>query len=95
MKSIEILKRLKDPFPEKDIEWRMQSSGIRNGNPWGKVLAYVTARAVQDRLDEVLGLDGWSVKYEQLSFRHNVYDLSARLVLRWRIIGYISKMQQT
>ena len=53
------LNKLKEPFPEKDIEWRLQSCGEKNGKLWGKALAYITSRAVQERLDEVCGPDGW------------------------------------
>jgi len=53
------LNRLKDPFPESDIEWRIQSSGLKNGKPWGLCLAYVTNRAIMDRLDDVCGPENW------------------------------------
>lgn len=56
----EDMKRLTKPFPPEDIEWRLQSCGkAKTGKLWGKVLAYITSRAVQDRLDEVCGPDGW------------------------------------
>ena len=49
------LSKLKEPFSENDIEWRVQQSGETNGRIWAKVLAYVTARAIENRLDEVCG----------------------------------------
>lgn len=55
----EDMKALTKPFPEDDIEWRLQSCGEKDGRIWGKVLAYITSRAVQDRLDEVCGPDNW------------------------------------
>lgn len=55
----EMQKRLKEPFKANDIEWRVQRSGIYNGKPWAMVLAYISARAVQDRLDEVVGPQFW------------------------------------
>ena len=57
--KIEDMAKLKEPFPETDLEWRLQSCGERNGKIWGRALAYITSRAVQDRLDEVCGPDGW------------------------------------
>lgn len=55
-------KKLKEPFPESDIEWRLQSSGTsKDGKVWGRCLAYITSRAVQERLDEVCGPDNWQV----------------------------------
>lgn len=53
------MKKLGEPFPEKDIMWRLQSCGTKNGKIWGRVLAYLDSRAVQERLDEVCGPDGW------------------------------------
>lgn len=57
--KVEDMAKLKEPFPAEDIDWRLQSSGEKNGKFWGKCLAYITSRAVQDRLDEVCGPDGW------------------------------------
>lgn len=58
MKAAE-MNKLKEPFPESDIEWRLQSCGKNNGKFWAKPLAYITSRAVQERLDAVCGTDGW------------------------------------
>ncbi|WP_274856995.1 Rad52/Rad22 family DNA repair protein [Bacillus methanolicus] len=55
----EVMNLLKAPFPSKDIEWRVSRCGITNGKPWAMVLAYVTNRAIQNRLDEVFGPAGW------------------------------------
>lgn len=54
------LSKLKEPFKAEDIEWRLQQCGEKkDGGFWGKCLAYITSRAVQERLDEVCGTDGW------------------------------------
>lgn len=58
------LDRLKDPFPEQHIEWRLQSCGEKNGKVWARVLAYVTNRAIMDRLDEVVGPENWRNEYQ-------------------------------
>ena len=57
------LEKLKDKFSPLDIEWRVQSCGETNGKIWARVLAYVDARAVQDRLDEVVGMDHWQTDF--------------------------------
>lgn len=57
------MKKLQAPFPPEDIEWRVQSCGISNNKPWALVLAYVQARAIQRRLDDVFGWDGWADEY--------------------------------
>lgn len=54
------LSKLKEPFSLEDIEWRLQQCGeSKDGRIWGKCLAYITSRAVQERLDKVCGADGW------------------------------------
>jgi hypothetical protein len=57
------LARLKYPFPAADIEWRIAQSGLKDERPWAKVLAYITSRAVHDRLDEVVGPGNWQMRY--------------------------------
>lgn len=58
---------LQAPFDECDIEWRIAQSGAKNGKPWAKCLAYIDARAVQDRLDDVLGPDSWRDEYTHVT----------------------------
>lgn len=54
------LKKLEDPFPEKDIEWRVMRGGLKkNGEPWAMVVPYVTNRAIMERLDQVCGKENW------------------------------------
>jgi hypothetical protein len=53
------LARLREPFAPEDIEWRVQQAGEKNGKPWARVLAYVTNRAIMERLDEVVGPENW------------------------------------
>jgi len=61
--SDNIQEQLKRPFEASEIEWRIQSGGVKKGKPWAMVLAYVTNRAVMDRLDEVFGVGGWKNEY--------------------------------
>jgi len=55
----EIIKQLKAPFKECEIEWRVQSSGKSGSGFWAMVMPYVQNRAIMDRLDEVVGADKW------------------------------------
>lgn len=56
----ERLKMLRDPFPADDIEWRVSRAGLdKKGNVFCMVLAYITARAIANRLDEVVGCENW------------------------------------
>lgn len=67
----QLMKKLQAPFPYDDIEWRIQSSGYstQRKKPWGKVLCYITARAVQDRLDTVIGIHKWESNIRAVSFK--------------------------
>lgn len=61
-------KALARPFDANEIEWRVGQAGIdRNGNPWIRALAYLTSRAVMDRLDEVFGVGGWSHSIREIA----------------------------
>jgi hypothetical protein len=60
----EILKLLSDPFPENDIEWRVQQSGMA-ANPWAMVIPYVTNRAIIQRFNDVFGIMGWEDTYRE------------------------------
>lgn len=60
-------KELQRPFHYRDIEWRVQQSGIgRNGSPYCMVLAYVTNRAIMSRLDDVFGCFGWQNQFRDI-----------------------------
>jgi hypothetical protein len=60
------LSLLKEPFPAEDIEWREQRNGVdRQGRPWAMVLAYVTNRAIMNRLDDVCGPENWRNEFSQ------------------------------
>ena len=54
------LKRLAEPFPAGDIEWRVARAGLKkDGTVFCLVLAYITARAIANRLDAVCGAENW------------------------------------
>ena len=55
--------KLKEPFQPLDIEWRVQQASAVGAKPWALVLAYITSRAVQDRLDTVAGPEKWKNEY--------------------------------
>ena len=59
------LSKLKDCFEPSDIEWRLQQCGKgSNGKIWGMALAYVTNRAIMNRLDEVCGPENWKNEFK-------------------------------
>ncbi len=49
------------PFPEKRISWRVGAT--TKDKKKGIALAYIDARDVMHRLDEVVGLDKWQCRY--------------------------------
>lgn len=54
------LKKLSEPFPAGDIEWRVARAGLnKSGSVFCMVLAYITARAIANRLDDVVGPENW------------------------------------
>ncbi len=56
------LSKLREPFPEEDIEWRVSRAGMGSKGIYCHVLAYLTARAVQQRLDDVCGPENWRME---------------------------------
>ncbi len=57
---------LHEPFEHYDIEWRVQQAGKSGEKIWARVLAYIQARAIQNRLDTVAGPHRWQVKYRPM-----------------------------
>ena len=55
------LSKLVLPFPAKDIEWRVGATTADKTK--GIALAYVTNRAIQNRLDDVCGALNWQNEY--------------------------------
>lgn len=56
---------LSKPFEYKDIEWRVGQAGEKQrGGVWAKVLAYVTNRAIMQRLDDVVGPTRWKNEFK-------------------------------
>jgi len=53
--------RLKAPFPPSSVHWRVGSTNKDKTN--GLALAYLDARDVMERLDEVVGPDRWQNRY--------------------------------
>lgn len=52
--------KLAEPFHANEIEWRIGQAGKKqDGTIWAKAFAYVTNRAIQQRLDDVCGPANW------------------------------------
>lgn len=74
------LQNLHAPFPPNEIEWRVGSTNQDKTS--GLALAYLTARHVMERLDEVCGADNWQDRYE-FHGKRTVCYLSIRIGTEW------------
>jgi hypothetical protein len=74
------LKKLAEPFKPKDIEWRVQQAGGFGENPWALVLAYVTNRAIMQRLDDVCGIENWKNEFKSAPDGGVMCGLSVKVV---------------
>lgn len=78
------LKLLTLPFKEDEIEWRIGQCGKKgNGQIWATCLAYVSARAIMNRLDDVCGPENWRVEYSFPSVDAVICKLSIDTGERW------------
>ena len=59
-----IYEKLKEKFDEKDLEFRVGATN--SDKTMGLALTYVQARAIQNRLDEVVGFENWKVSYKEI-----------------------------
>jgi len=77
------LRKLHEPFSPFDIEWRIQASGEKNGRVWARCLAYVTNRAIMQRLDRVMMPHNWKNHYEAAPNGGVLCGLSLRVDGEW------------
>jgi len=65
MDAMEVMKALQAPFDLNDIEWRVQRGvKTRNGDK-AVVMAYITNRAIQKRLDNLFSPFGWKNEFHE------------------------------
>lgn len=61
-----IMRELGQPFTMKDLEWRVQQTGKSQNGYWARIIAYVTNRAIQNRLDDAVGAFNWKNEFAPL-----------------------------
>ena len=81
--TTEIQAALAEKFAPEDLEYRIGRSGIKNHKPWATVLAYVTNRAIQERLDDVLGIANWKNEYRDWHGSSVLCGLSLKIEGEW------------
>lgn len=72
----DVRRRLSEPFAVREVKWKPQAV---KGNR-AMAAAYIDARLVMDRLDEVVGVENWQDSYEVLHDGCVVCRLAVRLV---------------
>lgn len=55
------------PFDDADLEWRIQRVGESQRGLYAAIVPYVTARAIFDRLDKVVGPGNWSAQLREVT----------------------------
>jgi hypothetical protein len=79
MSERSIAERLAEPFPSHEVQWKAQVvRGTR-----ALAVAYVDARAVEDRLDAVFGVEGWQDSYQVLPNNSVMCKLRVRVGSDW------------
>lgn len=61
----EVWRKLAEPFPPGEVQWRIEA--LSRDKKRALVVPYVDARTVLDRLDRVVGPEGWHDAYEVLA----------------------------
>lgn len=79
----EYLKALQKPFAAEDIEWRVSHAVKTQSGFKALVLAYVTNRAIQERLDEVFGIGGWKNEYSEWRGKGVKCTISCKIDGEW------------
>lgn len=60
----EISKKLKAPFKNEELEFRI--GALNSDKTMGLAFPYVQARAIQERLDKVVGIGNWKAEYREI-----------------------------
>jgi hypothetical protein len=77
-------KALADAFPAKAISWRAQSVSTKNPEaPKAMALAYIDARDVMNRLDEVCGPEGWEDSYVETALGRVICTIRVKCGDQW------------
>jgi len=76
----ELFAALSEPFSPEAIDWRV---GATNGEKTkGIALAYIQARPVMDRLDEVVGAENWTDTYTPIQDKNGTVGFICTLSLK-------------
>ena len=72
------------PFPREAVSWRIQGQPIERNGQWkGMALAYIDARDVMDRLDEVCGPANWQTEFSETPKGRVIGRIGIRIDGEW------------
>lgn len=77
---MDIFDQLKAEFPREAISWRAQT--VTKDGTKAMALAYIDARDVMQRLDDVVGPDGWQCRYPHANGK-TVCEIGIRVREEW------------
>lgn len=77
----EIIAKLSAPFPPAKVSWRVGPVNNKDNPTSGIALAYIDARDVQDRLDEVCGIN-WQSRYPHAA-QKTVCEIGIKIDGEW------------
>lgn len=84
---MDTLEQLKCPFPVNKIHWRVGSTNKRSQSSGkatkGLPLAYIDARDVMQRLDEVFGIGKWQDSYFETASGRVICELECWIDAQW------------
>jgi len=78
---MDIYQGLKAPFEEKVVHWRVGQM-TKDGKK-GSALAYIDARDVMKRLDDIVGFENWSDEYYETKTGRLLCTLSIKIGDGW------------
>jgi hypothetical protein len=78
---MEVMEQLQAPFKPDEVEWRVGVTS--NDKTKGLALAYVTNRAIQNRLDEVFGVFGWKNEFHEWKKDGQLCGISVKFEGEW------------
>ncbi|MGK0536055.1 Rad52/Rad22 family DNA repair protein [Bacillus sp. 'calajunan'] len=78
-----IMESLQAEFPFEQLGWKITHTFESQGRFFAYVAPFVDARAIQDRFDEVFGIDKWQVSYEKWGEKATKCTISVFLNERW------------
>ena len=76
-----IMAKLQAPFTPEEIEWRVGNANKEKLK--GMALAYVTNRAIQNRLDDVFGVFGWKNEFREWRNNSQLCGISVKVEGEW------------